>query len=143
MPQFVRTNIDINNYLQDVESEYVEEFWNYMEQRAQVTYNNERVIVIDWHRPSHRVFVQNGPLEYFFLSSPDIEDITIRDVLEYLGCNTRYAKLEWCETSRNIENILDTPVETVELHQATIVPPTEQQRRENESIVHLITVDLN
>lgn len=99
-------------------------FFEDIDQRSQITFtpDNGTCISVDWHIPSQRVCIQNGS-EHYFLSSPDITSLTVRNVLDALECANKQIHLEWCETEDSLDAILDMPVETAALHQLTITKP--------------------
>lgn len=138
MAQFIRipTNEDI---CQQNNEESSMNFWNDNQQCSQISYRNQRVICIDWHTTRNQVFVQDGD-DYFFLTSPTIENLTIRNVLEALGIDHEPIQLDWSEYNANIHNLLDTPVKTAELNQMTILSPDD--RITDQPIVHNISVVL-
>ena len=100
-----------------------DEFIGELEQRAQITCGQD-CYDISWHNPTKRIYVYELIAEdsnEYFLTSPNSEPLTMRNVLEALTMPLDHAKLDWSEEEGDvIENILDASIETVPLHQLTI-----------------------
>lgn len=96
------------------------EGWEGIDQINQTVYHSERVITIDFDTNTNRVLVQNNG-ETFWLTSPDIAAITIRNVFEHLGIAHEQIVLTWPEHCQ-LDNVLDSPVEQAPLNQMAIYP---------------------
>lgn len=141
MPQFTRIPINEDDYNYASQEEAQMNFWNDVQQCSQINYRNERVICIEWHTTRNRVLIQDGG-NYFFLTSPDIQELTLRHALEALGIDRESISLDWCERDINIHNLLDTPVKTAALNQMTI-STSDNNSHNTEHIVHLISINVN
>ena len=106
MAQYIRTHFD--GSIIDIE------------QVNQTVYHNERVITIDFDSNTNRVVVQNNG-ETFWLTSPDIAAITMRNVFEHLGIAHEQIVITYPE-EENIHNVLDSPVHQAPLNQMAIYP---------------------
>jgi hypothetical protein len=106
-----------------------DELMEQLEQRAQISHGSE-CYEISWHEPTQRVFI-NAPHGEFFLKCMSdeffpkcmigINSITMRNVIESLELPSQHLKLDWYEDDNgNLENVLDTPVKTVPVHQLSI-----------------------
>jgi hypothetical protein len=107
---YIKTILNQNDMNSDI--------WQSMEQRSQITYNNE-VIVINWHAGSRSVFV-NTENASFFLTSPDIKSLTIKDVIYVLDHSDKELITTWVYNNKYVD-ILNSTVENVSLHQADLV----------------------
>lgn len=107
MAQYIRTPFDMS--------------FDNIQQVSQVSYHDGRVIEINYDTNSNCVVVQNNG-EWFWLSSPDIDAITMRHVFEYLGIANDQIALTWPD-DRQINNILDCPIQQTPLNQMTIYTP--------------------
>lgn len=115
----------------DVDYEYeggftYEEFIEQLQQRCQVS-RGHQCYDISWHEPSGRVFIHEvsaeGHNDEYFLTSPAVECLTLRNVLEALELRPEHATLDWSiEEGANLENLLDAPVESAPLNQISICP---------------------
>jgi len=113
----------------DVDYEYeggftFEEFIEQLQQRCQIS-RGDRCYDISWHEPSGRVFIHEvsaeGYSNEYFLTSPGVERLTLRKVLEALELRPDCAKLDWSiEEDANLDNLLDAPVESAPLNQLSI-----------------------
>lgn len=120
--QYIRTHINVD--------EKPIEFWTEeLSQRFQIS-RFQTVIDVEWHAPSHRVFVRivnNESMgrfddEHYFLTSPDRTRITLRDVLYSLYLSQERIVLDYSEDHWNLNSTLDTNIEDVPLSQFTIYP---------------------
>lgn len=92
-----------------------DEFLDQLDQRVQISKGSD-CYSVGWHQPTNRVYVHAMNTE-FFLTSPELVRLTMRNVLEALGLSSDRATLDWSEDENStLENILDNPVETVTLH---------------------------
>ena len=105
MAQYIRTPFDGNNF-------------NGIDQVNQTVYHAERVITIDFDTISNRVLVQNNG-ETFWLTSPDIDALTMRNVFEHLNIANEQIVLTWPEDLQ-VNNVLDSPVQQAPLNQMAI-----------------------
>ena len=109
MTQYIRTHCDVDP-----------EFWPEVSQHFQIS-RLSTVIEVDWHNASQRVVVHiNG--EHFFLTSPDRQNITLRDVLYALQYASERIVLDYSDLEWSLDNTLDTPVRDAPLSQFTIYP---------------------
>jgi hypothetical protein len=106
MAQYIRTPFDGD--------------FNGVDQVNQTVYHDERVITIDFDNNTNRVLVQNNG-ETFWLTSPDIDAITMRNVFEHLGIAGEQIVLTW-PINLHINNVLDSPVQQAPLNQMSIYP---------------------
>ncbi len=107
MAQYIRTPFDGNNF-------------NGVDQVNQTVYHAERVITIDFDTNTNRVLVQNNG-ETFWLTSPDIDALTMRNVFEHLNIANEQIVLTWPEDLQ-VNNVLDVPVQQAPLNQMSIYP---------------------
>jgi hypothetical protein len=105
MAQYIRTPFDGNNF-------------NGVDQVSQTVYHAERVITIDFDTHTNRVVVQNNG-ETFWLTSPDIAALTMRNVFEHLNIANEQIVLTWPE-NLEVNNVLDAPVQEAPLNQMAI-----------------------
>lgn len=89
-----------------------------IEQVNQTVYHAGRVICIDFDPNTNRVVVQNNG-ETFWLTSPDIAAITMRNVFEHLGYAHEQIVITWPE-NLEVNNVLDSPVHQAPLNQMAI-----------------------
>ena len=94
MAQFIRTQFDMD-FIQ-------------INQVCQISYHDERVIEIFYDTNTNCTVVDNNG-QYFWLTSPDIENITIKDVLIAIGIHNEQIVLRMPE-NHSLINILDTDV---------------------------------
>jgi hypothetical protein len=117
MPQFILTPIDDHDR---------QTLATYLEQRSQIRNvhsNGIDTIDIMWdNNPENpRVIIQDN-MNFFQLYSPDTNSITIIDAFKALRIDNHHIILDWSENNGNINNILDTPICSVHLHQITVYP---------------------
>lgn len=104
MAQFIRTQFDMD--------------FTQINQVCQISYHDQRVIEIFYDTHTNRTVVDNNGL-YFWLTSPDIENITIKDVLIAIGIHNEQIVLRMPE-NHSLINILDTDVKDAPLCQIGI-----------------------
>jgi hypothetical protein len=109
MAQYIRTpcNPDFNN----------------VAQVCQCVYHDERVFEIFYDNDAHRVLVQEFN-DYFWLTSPDIEHITIYQVLTALGYTGEQIVVTWAD-NQHPNNLLNSIVEQAPLGQISIYSPNQ------------------
>ena len=78
------------------------------------------VIEINYHRQNEYVVVKYKD-EFFKLHSPDISDLTIHQVIDYLECNQGQIIVSWVENGGNINNVLNMGISEVGLNQIEII----------------------
>jgi hypothetical protein len=89
-----------------------------LQQVSQIVYHLERVIEIYWHTGSHRVFVQDNG-EWFYLYSPDIPNLTLKQTIEGLGYAGEKIRVIWAVD--DLENeVLSMTVQNAPLNQLAI-----------------------
>ena len=113
MAQFIRTPID------DDDIQYV---LQHSSQVSQVSYRDERVIEIDWDYQSHRTVVQDNG-QWFHFTSPDIDNLTIQQVITGLGYTNEQAVVTWADYDMN--DVLNSVVENAPLNQITLYAPNQ------------------
>ncbi len=91
-------------------------------QISQISYHDERVIEINYDHIFNKVVVQDNN-QYFYLTSPDILHLTIRNVLQGLGYGEEQAVVTWVSEGIK-ESVLDTPVSYVPVNTITLSAPT-------------------
>jgi hypothetical protein len=125
MVQFIRTSIE-----DDTIATYDQDLWFHMDQRSQISINDD-VLEIFWHPDTKRVFIRDIDDKLFFLTSPDIDKLTTRNVLDALNYNNDIVRLDWIDDYINLSNInhLDIPIEIVPLNQMTIYNTNNIRRR--------------
>jgi hypothetical protein len=109
MAQFIRTPFDMD-------------FEN-INQICQVSYHNERVIELFWDVDTHRVVVQDNG-QYFWLTSPDIDNLTIYQVLTYLCQPNDQFVVTWA-SGIFPDEVLNSIVEQASLSQITVYAPNQ------------------
>ena len=123
MAQFVRT--PINN----ADIHYVLDHCN---QVSQVSYHNERVIEIDWDYESNRVVVQDNG-NWFYFNSPDINHLTIYQVLGGLGYGDEQMVVTWAEDGDK-NAVLNSNVSQATLNQISLYAPNQPIPQVNNNI---------
>jgi hypothetical protein len=106
MAQFIRTPFDGN--------------FDGIVQVCQISYHDERVIEIFYDTDAHSPLIQNNDT-YFWLTSPDIDHITINQVLIALGIANEQVVVTWIDNGQE-DAILNSTVEQAPLCQMTIYP---------------------
>ena len=106
MAQFIRTPFDMD--------------FDGILQVSQIAYHNERVIEIFYDTDTNRVVVQNNG-NYFWLTSPDINHITINQVLIALGIADEQIVVTFTADDM-YNNLLNCTVEQAPLSQISIYP---------------------
>jgi hypothetical protein len=109
MAQFIRTPFDMD--------------FHGVHQVSQVSYHDQRVITIDWDVDTHRVVVQDNG-EYFWLTSPDIDNLTIYQVLTYL-CQPNDQFVVTLSVDGLPDGVLNSIVEQAPLNQISVYPPNQ------------------
>ena len=123
MAQFIRTQIN-NAVVQNV--------LNHCNQVSQVSYHDERVIEIDWDYESNRVVVQDNGY-WFYLDSPDIDHLTIYQVLGALGYGNEQAVVTWAEDGY-ADGVLNSNVSQATLNQITLCAPNQPIAQVNNNV---------
>jgi hypothetical protein len=113
MAQFIRTPIDIDD---------IHGILHLSSQVSQISYHDERVIEIDWHYETRRVVIQDNG-QWFFLHSPDIDNLTINHVLGALGYANEIAIITWADGE--INDVLNSTVEHAPLNQIALYGPNQ------------------
>ncbi len=93
-------------------------------QVSQISYHDERVIEINYDHIFNKIVVQDNN-KYFYLTSPDIMNMTIRNVLQGLGYGDEQAVVTWVSEGIK-ESVLDTPVSEVNVNTITLYAPEQQ-----------------
>jgi hypothetical protein len=91
-----------------------------VQQVCQCSYHEERLFEIFWEQEFNRVLIQEHN-EYFLLHSPDIQNITIFNVLQALGYDGEQVLVTWTENNQN-DALLNSVVEQAALSQLSIYP---------------------
>lgn len=121
MAQFIRTPCDLN----------VINF----NQVSQISYLNGRIIEIFYDVDRQRVAVQNNN-DYFWLTSPDINHLTINHVLIALGIAGEQIVITWAENNQ-LDNVLNSIVQHASLNQISIYPRNHNLQNHNLQINNL------
>jgi hypothetical protein len=87
-------------------------------QVTQIMYHDQRCIEIFWY-PSQNCTVIQEFDQYFTLTSPDIDNITICNVIEALGYSNQCANVTWTIDNSN-DTLLQTYVSEAPLSQLSI-----------------------
>ncbi len=115
MAQFIRTP------LTDSEKEIISQF----SQVSQICYHSKRVIDIYWDNDTSRAVVQdNGQI--FYLSSPDIPNISILNILDKLGYGDEQIIVTWVIDDNYQGSILNSPIVNVPINQIYLYSPHQQ-----------------
>jgi len=112
MAQFIRT--PIHNF---------HEVFQTLIQVSQVSYHDERVITIDWDPITHRVVISDLDI-WFYLTSPDIDNLTMRQVLEGLGYGNEQMIVTWVADDE-VDAVLGYQVAYAILNQITLYRPNQ------------------
>lgn len=112
MAQFIRTPIDINN---------IHAVLQHVDQISQISYRDERVIEINWDRESRRPVIQDNG-QWFYLTSPDIDNLTINQVLTGLDYANEQVVVTWVYGDNNV---LNSTVEQAPLNQISLYAPNQ------------------
>jgi hypothetical protein len=97
--------------------------FNNVSQVCQCAYHNERVFEIYYDNNTRRILIQEYN-NHFWLTSPDIENITIYQVLEALGYINEQIVVTWSENNIN-DSVLNSTVEHAPLSQISIYPASQ------------------
>jgi hypothetical protein len=81
-------------------------------------YHLERLIEICWHASSNRVLVQDNG-EWFYLHSPDIPQLTLKQVIEGLGYGQDQIVVTWALDDLQNE-VLSLTVQNAPLNQMAL-----------------------
>ena len=81
--------------------------------------NDNEVIEINYNRDDDYVVVKYKG-EFFKLHSPDIRDLSIYQVLEYLNCSQGQIQVIWVQDG-NRNNVINTPICDVPLNQIDVI----------------------
>lgn len=112
MAQFIRTPVQPHP-----------DFWNEATQVSQVVYRNQRVFTIDYEHATNRIIIHDNG-ELFYLTSPDIQDITMLQVLHYLGYGNEQIVITFVDNNQP-DSLLNSPVRTAALNQMTLYGPND------------------
>jgi hypothetical protein len=97
--------------------------FNQVLQVTQCSYHEERLFEIFWDLEHNRVLIQEFN-EYFLLHSPDIQNLTIFNVIEALGYGGEQVLVTWTENNQN-DALLNSIVEQASLSQLSIYSPNQ------------------
>jgi len=107
MAQFIRTP-----------TTFIEAYDAGLQQVSQIIYHLERLIEICWQASSSRILVQDNG-EYFYLHSPDIPSMTLKQVIEGLGYGEDQLVIVWAIDDSEDE-VLSLPIQNVPLNQLAL-----------------------
>lgn len=88
-------------------------------QVSQITYRDERIIDINYCRDAERAVIQDNQ-ELFYFHSPDIENITIREILYGLGYGNNHIVVTWVRPEFELRDVLDIPIVNIPLSQLSL-----------------------
>ena len=108
MAQFIRTPIPNTVF-------------SHSRQISQITYRNQRSIEIDWDDTNELVIVHDNGQQFYF-TSPDIQYLTIRQVLSGLGYADEQIVVSWSSDIYSYD-ILDYNVQQAPLNQIHLYAP--------------------
>jgi hypothetical protein len=106
--QYIREYIDVNQ-LYELEARQVSQIQINGVFGAEIFKHGQRIIIDD---VAHN--------DVFFLHSPDLPNMSIRDVLTSLTNDNYYIEDVWSLTNEPLNNILDTPVHLAPVSQIGI-----------------------
>ena len=111
MAQFIHTNINVIN----------DDFLNNIEQVSIIVNNEQRTIGIHYDTNTQRVVVQTTG-RWFYLTSPDIHNLTIKQVIEGLGYGDDRIVVTWVSNDQ-VDGILNStagqaPLSLIHLYNA-------------------------
>lgn len=113
MAQYIRVPIDVD----------IQQLFEHTHQVSQIVYRNQRVICIDYDTLTNRVVVQENDT-WFYLTSPDLPNMTMLEALIGLGYGNEQMVVTWAD--QNQENIvLNSPVSQAPLNQMALYSPNE------------------
>jgi hypothetical protein len=92
-------------------------------QVSQCSYHDERLFEIFWDTEVNRTLIQEFG-QYFWLYSPDIQNLTIFNVLQALGYGGEQVLVTWTSDNQN-DALLNSTVENAALSQLSIYPPNQ------------------
>jgi hypothetical protein len=92
-------------------------------QVTQCSYHEQRIIEIFWDQEHNCVLVQDLG-DYFWVTSPDIQHLTIHNVLQALGYGDEQVLVTWTENDQN-DTLLNSIVEQAALSQLSIYSPNQ------------------
>jgi hypothetical protein len=92
-------------------------------QVCQCVYHNERIFEIFYDNNVNKVLVQEFN-EYFWITSPDIDNMTIYQVLEALGYIGEHIVVTWTRNNHN-NALLNSTVDRADLSTLAIYNPNQ------------------
>jgi hypothetical protein len=99
---------------------------NNLEQVAQISINNNTnttIIEVMYNINNDQVVIRNNNNVYFYVTSPDTDDITIYDILTFLNYSSAHITLDYCEYGYvPISDVISIPVIDAPLSQMTVYP---------------------
>jgi hypothetical protein len=101
---------------------------NNLEQVAQISINNNNntniaTIEVTYNINNEQVVLMNNNNVYFYVTSPDTDNITIYDILTFLNYSSAHINLDYCEYGNiPISDIIHIPVIDAPLSQMTVYP---------------------
>lgn len=113
MAQYIRVPIDVD----------IQQLFEHTHQVSQIVYRNQRVICIDYDTLTNRIVVHDND-NWFYLTSPDLPNMTMLEALIGLGYGNEQMVVTWAD--QNQENIvLNSPVSIAPLNQMALYSPNE------------------
>jgi hypothetical protein len=97
--------------------------FNEVSQVTQCSYHEERVFEIFYDDANRKVLIQEFH-NYFWLTSPDIDNLTVLQVLEALGYADEQIVITWADNNLN-DSVLNSIVQQAPLSQLSIYPPNQ------------------
>jgi hypothetical protein len=88
-------------------------------QVCQISYHDERIIDINYCVDSDRAVIQDNQ-EIFYFHNPDIENITIHEVLYGLGYGNNHIVVTWIQEGFQMNELLDIPIKNIPLSQISL-----------------------
>lgn len=113
MAQYIRVPID-----QDIQ-----QLFEHTHQVSQIVYRNQRVIDIDYNTLHNRVVVRDND-NWFYLTSPDLPNMTMNEVLIGLGYGGEQAVVTWADQNQE-DIVLNSPVFQAPLNQMALYAPNQ------------------
>jgi len=114
MAQYIRVPIDQEDINQIIEN---------IHQVSQIVYRNQYVICIDYDTHTNRVVIR-GNDNWFYLTSPDLPNMTMNEALIGLGYGNEHIVVTWADQNQE-ELVLNSPVIQAPLNQMALYNPNE------------------
>lgn len=121
----------------------IEAFEIGIQQVSQIVYHLERVIEVSWQASTNRILVQDNG-EWFYLHSPDIPQLTLKQVIEGLGYGNDQIVVSWALDDLQNEvlslTVQNAPLNQLALYAAGVPLPNEPPQGHFPMVASALTV---